>query len=285
MNDHGRSRHPDGSGTPSRSEGLTGSWTPSGSPDPARHPAAAGPCRYQRVRLAILPLLAWGSLAAAPNDGASVAPPATDNSTAAELASFEIADGYEVSLFASEEDGIANPIAMRWGPRGRLWVLCSLVYPQIVPTAAPADKLFILEDTDHDGRSDKTSVFADGLDMPTGFALGNGGVYLGEGDDLIFLQDTDGDDQADSRELILSGFGTGDTHQNINSFTWSPGGELLFCQGLHNFARVETPWGIVRMDEHGVWRLRPKRRQLHAFRGGSGQNPWGSPSANGASPS
>ena len=223
----------------------------------------------------LLATLTLVGAARAQNKGASVAPPAKDRSATAELASFEIADGYEVSLFASEKDGIANPIAMRWGPRGRLWVLCTLVYPQIIPTDAPGDKLIILEDANHDGRADKVSVFADDLDMPTGFALGNGGVYLGEGDDLIFLTDTDGDDRADKRELLLTGFGTGDTHQCINSFTWSPGGELLFGQGLHCFSRVETPWGIVRMDEHGVWRFRPKRQQLHAFRGCSGQNPWG----------
>ncbi|MEO1836364.1 MAG: PVC-type heme-binding CxxCH protein [Akkermansiaceae bacterium] len=223
----------------------------------------------------LLATLTLVGAARAQNKGASVAPPAKDRSATAELASFEIADGYEVSLFASEKDGIANPIAMRWGPRGRLWVLCTLVYPQIIPTDAPGDKLIILEDANHDGRADKVSVFADDLDMPTGFALGNGGVYLGEGDDLIFLADTDGDDRADKRELLLTGFGTGDTHQCINSFTWSPGGELLFGQGLHCFSRVETPWGIVRMDEHGIWRFRPERQQLHAFRGCSGQNPWG----------
>ena len=205
----------------------------------------------------------------------SVGPALQDNSAKAELSSFEIAPGYDVSLFASEENGIANPIVMRWGPKGRLWVLCSLVYPQAIPTETPDDKLFILKDTDQDGHVDETLVFADGLDMPTGFAIGNGGVYLGQGQDLLFLRDTNGDDRADTREVLLSGFGTGDTHQNINSFTWTPGGELLFCQGLHNFSRVETPWGIVRMDEHGVWRLRPRRMQLQAFRGCSGQNPWG----------
>ena len=205
----------------------------------------------------------------------SVGPALKDNSAESELASFEIAEGYKVSLYASEKDGIANPIVIRWGPRGRLWVLCSLVYPQAVPTKAPDDKLFILEDTTGDGRADKTLVFAEGLDMPTGFALGNGGVYLGQGQDLLFLRDTDGDDRADTREVLLTGFGTGDTHQNINSLTWTPGGELLFCQGLHAFSRVETPWGIVRLDEHGVFRLRPARLQLHAFRGCSGQNPWG----------
>ena len=123
---------------------------------------------------------------------------------------------------------------------------------------------------------DKTTIFADGLNMPTGFSLGHGGAYIGQGNDLLHLEDTDGDNKADSRRVLLTGFGTGDTHQNINSFTWSPGGELLFCQGLHAFSRVETPWGISRLDEHGSWRLRPRRLQLHGFRRTSdGGNPWG----------
>jgi len=205
----------------------------------------------------------------------SVSSPEADNSVETELQSFEIADGYEVTLFADETDQISNPIAIRWDARGRLWVLCTLAYPQIFPTEKANDKIFILEDTDGDGRADKTIVFVDGLNMPTGFALGDGGVYIGEGENLIFLRDTDGDDRADLREEIFSGFGTGDTHQNINSFAWSPDGELLFCQGLHCFSRIETPWGIARMNQHGVWRLRPRRQQLHAFRGGSGLNPWG----------
>ncbi|MCH2580351.1 MAG: HEAT repeat domain-containing protein, partial [Planctomycetes bacterium] len=59
-------------------------------------------------------------------------------------------------------------------------------------------------------------------------------------------------------------------------FAWTPGGELLFFQGLHCFSRVQTGWGIRRLDEHGSWRLRPLRRQLHSYRRSSGGgNPWG----------
>ena len=206
----------------------------------------------------------------------SVAKPEADNSVAAELKSFALIEGYQANLYADETDGVANPICMSWDPAGRLWVLVTAAYPQLKPTDTPSDKLLILTDTNADGRADKTTVFADGLNMPTGFALGHGGAYIGQGNDLLHLKDTDGDDKADMRRVLLTGFGTGDTHQNINSFTWSPGGELLFCQGLHAFSRVETPWGIRRLDEHGSWRLRPRRLQLDGFRrsGGSG-NPWG----------
>jgi putative heme-binding domain-containing protein len=205
----------------------------------------------------------------------SVSKPETDNSVAAELKSFTLAEGYQANLFADETDGVANPVCMSWDPAGRLWVLCTWVYPQLKPVDKPDDKLLILADTNGDGRADKTTVFADGLNMPMGFALGHGGAYIAQGNDLLHLTDDDGDDKAETRRVLLTGFGTGDTHQNVNSLTWSPGGELLFCQGLHVFSRVETPWGIARLDEHGSWRLRPRRLQLHAFPSTGGQNPWG----------
>ena len=163
-----------------------------------------------------------------------------DNSVKSELASFEVTEGYEINAFATEELGIANPIVMNWDARGRLWVLCSLVYPQLVPTEPADDKIFILEDTDNDGVADKSTVFVEGLNMPTGFALGDGGVYVGESADIVFLKDENGDDKADSKETIFSGFGTGDTHQNINSFTWSP--EVKSC-----FVRVSTPFPASRL--------------------------------------
>ena len=206
----------------------------------------------------------------------SVSKPEADNSVKAELASFAVDKRLRVNLFADETMGIANPVCMRWDARGRLWVLCTWAYPQLKPGEKPNDKLLILEDTKGDGKADKISTYADGLNMPTGFALGHGGAYIGNGRDLIHVRDTNGDGKADERDVLFTGFGTGDTHQNINSFAWSPGGELFFSQGLHCFSRVQTPWGIRRLDEHGSWRLRPLRRQLHAHRRTSGGgNPWG----------
>jgi putative heme-binding domain-containing protein len=196
---------------------------------------------------------------------------------AAELASFQIADGFQASLFASEKDGVIKPIQIRFDPKGRLWVIGSSVYPQIEPGQTPNDKVLILEDTDGDGRCDRTTVFADGLMIPTGIELGNGGAYVGHGPELLFLKDTDGDGRADERRILLRGFGTGDNHQNINSFLWGPGGELWMSQGLHIHSRVETPWGAERLDRAGIWRLRPQRLRLEGFYGTEHepQNPWG----------
>ena len=153
----------------------------------------------------------------------------------------------------------------------------SSVYPQLEPGEVPNDKILVLEDTNNDGICDKTTVFADGLMIPTGIELGDGGVYLGHGNELLFLKDTNGDLKADERRVVLRGFGTGDNHQNINSFLWGPGGELWFCQGLHTHSNVETPWGIVRMNQAGLWRFQPKLKKLEGFYGSvhEPQNPWG----------
>ncbi|MFN0127981.1 MAG: PVC-type heme-binding CxxCH protein [Verrucomicrobiales bacterium] len=208
----------------------------------------------------------------------AIAAPDRDD-PAAELASFTLAEGFEANLFASEVDGVIKPIQMRFDALGRLWVIGSSVYPQIEPGQDPDDKVLILEDTDDDGRCDKSTVFARGLMIPTGLeTLADGsGCYLGHGTELLLLRDTDGDGRADQREVVLRGFGTGDNHQNINSFSWAPGGELWFCQGLHAHARVETPFGIVKLDQAGIWRLNPRTLRLEGFYGSAAdpQNPWG----------
>lgn len=87
------------------------------------------------------------------------------------LKSFTIDPRFEVNLFASEEEfpNMAAAIQMRWDALGRLWVSCSTTYPHVYPGNEPNDKLVILEDTDGDGKADKSSVFADDLHIPLSF--------------------------------------------------------------------------------------------------------------------
>ncbi|MFT7034751.1 MAG: putative heme-binding domain-containing protein [Cyclobacteriaceae bacterium] len=194
-----------------------------------------------------------------------------------EVASFNIREGFQINLFASEADGIVNPVKMTWDERGRLWVACAPTYPQIIPGAKRKDYILICEDSNNDGKADKFTKFAEGLFMPMGIEFGDGGVYVCEGTQLIYLTDTDGDDKADTRKVILSGFGTGDAHQKINSISWGPSGELWFTQGHHIFSRVETPYGIKKLSKSSVWRYRPKRDLLQGFFNEStaGYNNWG----------
>ena len=194
-----------------------------------------------------------------------------------ELATFTPAEGYQVNLFASERDGVVKPTQIAWDEHGRLLAACSPTYPQPRAGAKPADYILVLQDTKGDGKADKSWRFAEGLTMVEGVEPGGGGVFVCDYDQIVHLSDTNGDGRADARRVVLSGFGIGDTHQLVNSITHGPDGSLWFTQGLHAFSRVETPWGISRLERAGVWRFRPRTLRLEGFFGGgmAGANCWG----------
>ena len=193
---------------------------------------------------------------------------------AAELANFDLMEGYQANLFASEPM-FANPIHMMWDSRGRLWVACSWAYPQLKPGEEANDKIIILEDTDNDGKADKSTVFADGLYLPTGIELANGGCYVAQSPDVFFFKDTDGDDVADVREVALTGFGIEDSHHSISAWRRGPGGWIYFQEGIFLHTQVETQYGVVRNFNGGVYQYNPRTQELKMFVRGTGGNPWG----------
>ena len=203
-----------------------------------------------------------------------VDPPVTPGQ---QIAQFKLAEGYQINLFADETLGVSKPVQFSWDETGRLFVACSPTYPQTLPGIEPSDYILILEDTDGDGKADKSTRFAEGLTMVQGVEPGAGGVYVCDFDQILHLKDTDGDGKADQKTIVLSGFGIGDTHQLVNSISHGPDGTLWFTQGLHAFSRVETPHGIARLDKAGVWKFNPRTLELTGyFNGGTaGHNCWG----------
>jgi putative heme-binding domain-containing protein len=190
-----------------------------------------------------------------------------------ELESFRLADGFEVTLFAAEPM-VINPIQMNWDTEGRLWVVSSTAYPHLNTGEEANDKIYVLEDTDADGKADKSTVFAEGLITPTGILPGDGGVYVANSTEILHFVDTDGDGKADKKRRILSGFGTADTHHLIHTFRWGPEGLLYFNQSIYIYSHVETPSGIRRLEGGGVWQLRRETLDLEIYARGL-INPWG----------
>ncbi|GAB3030554.1 PVC-type heme-binding CxxCH protein [Spirosoma pulveris] len=190
-----------------------------------------------------------------------------------ELASFKVADGFEVTLFAAEPL-VAKPIQMNWDADGRLWVVSSTAYPHLKTGEQANDKIFVVEDTDGDGKADKSTIFAEGLLTPTGILPGDGGVYVANSTEILHFMDTDGDGKADKKRRILNGFGTADTHHLIHTFRWGPEGLLYFNQSIYIYSHVETPSGIKRLEGGGVWQLNPKHLELDVYAKGL-INPWG----------
>ncbi|WP_200836695.1 PVC-type heme-binding CxxCH protein [Roseiconus lacunae] len=194
-----------------------------------------------------------------------------------QLKLFDLAEGFEIQLIASEEQfpELSNPVALNFDSRGRLWVATMKSYPHWQPKSPMDDKLLIFEDTDGDHDADVCKVFADNLHQPTGFELGHGGAYVSRQPDIWFMKDTDGDDKADVTVRQIVGMDSADSHHGIAAFEWGPGGNLYFEEGTFKFSAVETPFGPRRCGEAGIWKYnhRTKRMDVHctfAF-----ANPWG----------
>ncbi|MBC7978972.1 MAG: HEAT repeat domain-containing protein [Armatimonadetes bacterium] len=187
-------------------------------------------------------------------------------------------EGYKVELFASEKEfpNLADPMQLSFDNKGRLWVAVMPSYPHYRPgDALPNDKILIYEDTNADGKADKETVFADKLHLPIGFEFAPGGVYVSQEPHLIFLGDTDGDDKADTKEVVLTGFDSHDTHHAIHAFTADASGAFQLCEGIFLHSNVETPYGPIRGVDGGFYRFSPQRTQLERTSQVNIPNPWG----------
>jgi glucose/arabinose dehydrogenase len=194
-----------------------------------------------------------------------------------EQKSFKLPEGYAINLFASEVEfpELEDPVSMTFDAKGRLWVTTMASYPQYLPGTKPNDKVLIFEDTNGDGKADGCKVFADSLYLPIGIELGDGGAYVSNQPNLLLLKDTNGDDRADSRDLIMHGFDTADSHHAMHAFTWDPGGALHWQEGTFHYTQVETPYGPRRCQYAGIYRWEPRTQKFDVFVSYRFANPWG----------
>lgn len=198
-------------------------------------------------------------------------PPNPARTPAEAVAAMTLPPGFSVEVVAAEPD-IVNPVAMTFDERGRVWITESLEYPR--QSAGPGrDRVKVLEDTNGDGKADKFTVFAEGLNIPSGIAVGHGGVWVANSPDILFLQDTNGDGKADKQEVVVTGFGRDDTHELPNSLTWGPDGWLYGLNGVFNPSHINYR-GKTYNFTCALFRIHPKTRDFEVFCEGT-SNPWG----------
>jgi putative heme-binding domain-containing protein len=76
------------------------------------------------------------------------------------------------------------------------------------------------------------------------------------------------------RRVVLSGFGTEDTHHNLHTLRWGHDGRLWMNQSIYTRTDTETPHGVVRLKSGGVMRLHPGTLKLDIMYRGF-WNSWG----------
>ncbi|MFN5732327.1 MAG: PVC-type heme-binding CxxCH protein, partial [Planctomyces sp.] len=190
--------------------------------------------------------------------------------------SFELPAGFRVHLVASEPQ-VAKPMNLAVDARGRLWVSSSEEYPfAAAADAVPRDTIRILEDTDGDFRADRSTVFADGLNIPIGLIPWQDGVICFSIPNIWLLRDTDGDGVCDSREVLYGPFDTSrDTHGMCNAFRRGDDGWIYACHGFNNRSEVAGRDGHrVVLTSGNTFRFRPDGSRIELYTQGQ-VNPFG----------
>ncbi len=236
--------------------------------DPAGEPPQA-PFEYVQANAEIPNYVAgaqWGTV------GEALGQMQLPLAPAASLARAVTAPELQVELLAAEPD-ITKPLTMAWDDRGRLWIVESVDYPNDrVAAGAGHDRIKICEDTDHDGKADKFTVFAEGLSIPTSLLPVTGGVIVAQAPDVLLLTDTDGDGKADQRKVLFTGWGTDDTHAGPSQLRLGPDNWAWGTVGYAGF------YGVVGGTRHqfrqGLFRFRADGSELE-FLGSTSNNMWG----------
>ncbi len=180
---------------------------------------------------------------------------------------------FKVELFAQEPMIGGKPITFSFDERGRLWLVEAVDYPNRVLRGGPGDdRIRILEDTNGDGKADKSTVFADHLNLATSLVFANGGVVVAAAPHMLFLQDTNGDDKADVRKVLSTGWGITDTHAGPSNLNYGPDN---FVWGTVGYSGYDGEMNGTPMKfGQGVFRFKPDGSQFE-YVTGSTNNTWG----------
>ena len=136
------------------------------------------------------------------------------------LKALRVKPGFKAELVA-HEPLVQDPIAFEWGADGKLWVVEMGDYPLGVDgKGKPGGIVRFLEDTNQDGIYDKSTVFLEGVNFPTGVMPWGRGVIVSAAPEIFYAEDTDGDGKADVRKALFTGFREGNQQHRLNGFDY-----------------------------------------------------------------
>jgi putative membrane-bound dehydrogenase-like protein len=164
-------------------------------------------------------------------------------------------DDLEATLWA-ETPMLHNPTNMDVDYKGRIWITEAVDYRNFntkpgerLNNEQKGDRVVILEDTDGDGKADKSKIFVQDKDLvaPLGIAVIGKKVIVSAAPNLIVFTDENGDDIPDKKEILLTGFGGVDHDHSLHSVTAGPDGYWHFNTGNA---------GPHHVTDKGGWTLR-----------------------------
>jgi putative membrane-bound dehydrogenase-like protein len=137
------------------------------------------------------------------------------------LASMQTRADLQVELVGAEPL-VVDPVAIDWGPDGKLWVVEMRDYPAGMNGKwKPGSRVKYLESTHHDGKYDKATVFLDNLPFATGVMAWRKGVLVCTAPDILYAEKEEG--RKEKGEVVVrkifSGFATENYQARVNGLS------------------------------------------------------------------
>ncbi|MCC7007436.1 MAG: c-type cytochrome [Acidobacteria bacterium] len=174
------------------------------------------------------------------------------------LKTFSLPPGYRLELVAAEPL-VQDPTVIDWDLEGRLWVVEMTGFVRTLdapePNLDPIGRVVVLEDTNHDGRMDRRTVFADGLAVPRGVKVLDDGVLVAEPGILWWMRDTNHDLRADVKDIVTREYGRreGSVEGNANGLYWGLDNWLHTSGAEIDLRRRNGRFEIRRIPLRGEW--------------------------------
>ncbi len=160
---------------------------------------------------------------------------------------FQVDPRLEIQLWASEPD-VVDPVAIAFDEWGSAYVAECRDYPYGVgPKGQVGSTIRLIQDTNADGRADRSTLFATNLSYATSVTPWRGGVLVAAAPDILFLKDTNRDGIADLREIVLTGFVLGVSDSLANGLRFGPDNRIHGANG-GNGGRLRSPKGGPTID-------------------------------------
>src|SRR5688572_27917985 len=183
--------------------------------------------------------------------------------------------GFQVELVAGPPL-VNRPIVADFDERGRLYVADSSGSNAKVEVQLEErpHRIVRLEDTNGDGRFDKSVVFADRMMFPEGTMWLGGSLYVSAPPSIWKLTDTDGDGQADVREEWFQGKTLTGCANDLHGPYRGPDGWVYWCKGAFAPQTYERPGRkpFATRAAH-IFRCRPDGTGLEPVMTGGMDNP------------
>lgn len=193
---------------------------------------------------------------------------------------FHVPAGYHIELVASEPM-ITEPVAIAWDGNARMYVAQMETYTQDADGTGTKDKksrVMLLEDTDNDGKMDKSSVFIKDLLLPRMILCVNHELLVNETDtyDIYRYKDTNGDGVADVKKpaYILGKAAGGNLEHQRSGLDWNLDNYIYQTYDAVRFRYVK---GVLKPDSlpsgsNGQWGLTHDNYGRLFFSRGGGEN-------------